>query len=128
MIWTANHLDRICGEIGVHALSVHPGGIWSGLSQYLGPGQVEKWKNDEEMGKEMKSPSQGAATTVWAAVAPVLESKGGIYLAECKVATQSTMDQLSALDDGYSPHAFDEENEKRLWDLSMEWCGLSQLE
>ncbi|KAL4959675.1 NAD(P)-binding protein [Aspergillus stella-maris] len=128
LIWTANHLDRIYGETGVHALSVHPGGIWSGLSQYLDQSQVEKWKKDREMGKEMKSPAQGAATTVWAAVAPaVLEGKGGIYLAECKVSTSSTMDQFSALDDGYSPHAFDEEKERRLWDLSMEWCGLSQL-
>ncbi|KAL4947326.1 hypothetical protein BDW69DRAFT_118923 [Aspergillus filifer] len=88
-----NDVHYIYGESGFHALSVHPSGTWSGLSQYLDQGQVEKWKKDEEMGNEMKSPAQGAATTVWAAIAPALEGKGGIYLAECKVSTRTTMDR-----------------------------------
>ncbi|KAL4782342.1 NAD(P)-binding protein [Aspergillus varians] len=126
MMWTANYIDRVYGPKGVHALSVHPGGIWSGLQQYVDETDVGKWKENKELGMEMKSPEQGAATTVWGAVAPVWEGKGGVYLAECKLSKLSTMDdQFSPLDDGYSVHAFDESSEKRLWDLSLQWCGVS---
>ena len=35
-----------------------------------------------------KSIEQGAATTVWAATASVLDGKGGTYLADCGVSDQ----------------------------------------
>jgi NAD(P)-dependent dehydrogenase (short-subunit alcohol dehydrogenase family) len=32
-LWTANHIDRLYGDRGVHALAVNPGGIWTGLQK-----------------------------------------------------------------------------------------------
>jgi NAD(P)-dependent dehydrogenase (short-subunit alcohol dehydrogenase family) len=33
-IWLANYIDRVYGPKGVHANSVHPGGIWTGLQAH----------------------------------------------------------------------------------------------
>ncbi|KIX05562.1 uncharacterized protein Z518_06434 [Rhinocladiella mackenziei CBS 650.93] len=66
-IWKANYIDRVYGPKGVHALSLHPGGIWTGLQQYARPEQLAQWKADPEVTGVMKSPEQGAATSIWAA-------------------------------------------------------------
>ncbi|KAL4874320.1 NAD(P)-binding protein [Aspergillus karnatakaensis] len=127
MIWTANQLNRLYSSRGVHALSVHPGGIWSGLQRHLDAESesVAAWKEDEELGRHMKSAAQGAATTVWGATAGVLEGVGGVYLAECKVARESRMeDRFSALDDGFAAYAFDEEGERGLWEVSLGLAGV----
>lgn len=122
-IWTANYIDRNYGVKGVHSLSLHPGGIWSGLQQYADPEKLAQWKEDNEIGPLMKSPEQGASTSVWAAVAKVWEGKGGKYLADCRIAPPAK-NLTSAMDDGVGPDAYNEEGENKLWALSEKLTGV----
>jgi NAD(P)-dependent dehydrogenase (short-subunit alcohol dehydrogenase family) len=125
-IWTSNYIDRVYGPRGVHSTSLHPGGIWTGLTNHAGEEQIKKWKADPNVTPFMLSTAQGVATTIWAATAPVWEGKGGKYLADCTVAPPTTnMD--SALDPGVGPDAYNEEGENRLWALSLEMAGVSDV-
>jgi hypothetical protein len=67
-----------------------------------------------------KQVPQGAATTVWAATAPELDGRGGLYCEDCGVA--ETIEDPS-LDQGIMSWALDEESAARLWTLSEEWSG-----
>lgn len=122
MIWTANYIDRVFGPRGVHALSLHPGGIWTGLQEYSESSTVEKWKNDPEVTSVMLSEEQGAATTVWAAAGKVWEGKGGEYLAACSIAGPAK-DLVSTMEDGAAPFVHEPESEDRLWELSAQLVG-----
>jgi hypothetical protein len=85
---------------------------------------LEGWAQNEAVGKVMKSVEQGAATTVWAAVAKEWESKGGRYLAECEDAPKGE-DDHSAEGFGTVPHTYDAEKEARLWRDSLKMVGLA---
>ncbi|KAK9440794.1 short chain dehydrogenase [Metarhizium brunneum] len=124
-IWTASYLDRALGSRGVHALSLHPGGIWTGLATYLPDELVDSWKSDERVSTQMLNPPQGAATSVWAAVAPVWEGKGGKYLTNCSVASNAA-GTVEVLDPGAAPHAYDVQAEDRLWELSAKLVGVEK--
>ena len=118
-IWHANELERRHGAQGLHALSLHPGGIYTGLTRHVDPAIVDAVKADPVMNAQIKSAAQGAATTVWAAVSPAWESRGGVYLCDCAT-TEETHVLDGMLSNGYAPFAFDEESERRLWDVSVE--------
>jgi hypothetical protein len=64
-------------------------------------------------GEAPKSAAAGAATAVWAATAPELAGKGGLYLADCRIAPP-----LAESSGGYAPHAVDPDAARRLWDIS----------
>ena len=71
---------------------------------------------------KFKNVEQGAATTVWAAVSEELENKGGLYLDNCGLGViKSSMQEAYNDLDGYLPHALDEKNADRLWELSEKW-------
>ncbi|KAM0283252.1 hypothetical protein ACHAQH_002546 [Verticillium albo-atrum] len=125
-IWMANRIDRVYGPKGVHALSVHPGGALTGLQKNLPKETLEAWGGDGELMRWMMAPAQGAATATWAAVAPVWEGKGGKYLFECKIGEEAK-DLTSIMDQGYAPHAFDEEREDRLWEMSLAMVGVEDV-
>jgi NAD(P)-dependent dehydrogenase (short-subunit alcohol dehydrogenase family) len=78
-IYMANYVDRTYGSRGLHAWSLQPGGIASNL---LRTSEEEKKIifNQPAIFPYVKTPEQGAATSVWAAVARDLEGKGGKYL------------------------------------------------
>jgi hypothetical protein len=88
---------------------------------------VEAFKNNEEMYKVMKSPEQGAATTVWAAIGQEWEKKGGEYLAECGKTTRGN-DNHEIAGVGFAGHAYDAEKEARLWKDSLKMVGLTDDE
>ncbi|GIK05223.1 hypothetical protein Aspvir_009327 [Aspergillus viridinutans] len=67
-IYMANEIERRYSSRGLHATSVHPGMISTALMQHMDPAMVEALKKDEKLYNMMKSPEQGAATTVWAAI------------------------------------------------------------
>ncbi|KAJ9614547.1 hypothetical protein H2200_002684 [Cladophialophora chaetospira] len=123
-IWTANYIDRVYGPRGVHALSLHPSGIWSGLQRYAPANHSAVGKADPEIGLNTRSAEQDATTTVWAAVVKVWEGRGGKYLADCQIAA-SVMDLTSAMDSGVGPDAYNVEGEEKLWELSARFTGLS---
>ncbi|KAJ2982107.1 hypothetical protein NUW58_g6514 [Xylaria curta] len=119
----ANELDRRYGPQNLRALSLHPGGILTPLARYLP--SLDNVKGDPKLYNTLKSPAQGAATTVWGAVAKELEGKGGIYLDEVAEAWLAPPDALY-YHGGYAPQAFDPPTEKKLWDISLKLVGLSE--
>jgi NAD(P)-dependent dehydrogenase (short-subunit alcohol dehydrogenase family) len=123
-IWHANQIDRLYGNQGVRAFSLHPGGIWTNLTRYIPPEQIEGFRGNAELMRGMKSAEQGAATSVFAAVAVLLEGEGGKYLADCAVA-ELTLDGSPMGSDGHGPHAYNEEGEKKLWDMSVKMTGVA---
>lgn len=126
-IWMANYIDRVYGPRGVHATSVHPGGVFTALHQNVAPEMMAEWQRDPAMIASMLTPEQGAATMAWAAAAKVWEGKGGKYLSDCGVGGPAK-NLMSVLDPGYGPHAFDEEEENRLWELSCKLAGVKAEE
>ena len=91
---TANALfavafDRRHADQGVHAYSVHPGGIHTELARHLTDETLGALRRRlESSGRQFqwKTIPQGAATSVWAATAAELDSSGGHYLEDCGVA------------------------------------------
>jgi NAD(P)-dependent dehydrogenase (short-subunit alcohol dehydrogenase family) len=117
-------LDRI-GELqGVRAFSVHPGGIVTDLSRNLSAEELASYKVLDESRKpivdpenNMKTPEQGAATTVWCATSPQLDGMGGVYCADCEIAPALPSDDSTELH-GVRPRATDPVAAERLWRLS----------
>lgn len=68
-----------------------------------------------------KTPAQGAATTIWAAVGPELEGVGGRYLEDCQESVPWSKEQPYR---GYLPHALSVESAQRLWAVSEELTGI----
>lgn len=124
-IWFANEIERRYGDKGLHALSLHPGGIWTGLQIHTPPEMMEVYKANEQVRQYMKSTEQGAATTVWAAVAKVWEGKGGKYLDDCQIAP-AVPEGYTLFESGYEKWAYDPENEAKLWKMSNEWVGFQE--
>jgi NAD(P)-dependent dehydrogenase (short-subunit alcohol dehydrogenase family) len=124
-IYFANEIERRYGNQGLHAFSLHPGGIWTGLQIHTPADAMKAFKANEQVQKYMKSVEQGAATSVWAAVAKVWEGKAGKYLEDCQI-SPPVPEGYSLLDTGYEKWAYDPENEAKLWKLSNEWVGFQE--
>jgi hypothetical protein len=124
-IYMANYIDRTYGRQGLHAWSLQPGGIISNLIRRPEEEKKEIFNNPAIL-PWFKTPQQGAATSVWAAVARDLEGKGGRYLesmqeiSEWKGLEERRIDWT---DPGYASYAYDEEKENRLWALSETLIG-----
>jgi NAD(P)-dependent dehydrogenase (short-subunit alcohol dehydrogenase family) len=123
-IYMANEIERRYGSRGLHATSLHPGTIATGLTQHMDPAMLEIFKTDEGVFKTMKSPEQGAATTVWAAIGQEWEKKGGEFLADCGKTTRGN-DNREIAGAGFAGHAYDPEREARLWKDSLKMVGLT---
>ena len=117
-------LEQRFADKGIHAYAVHPGGIQTNLGRHLTEEDIAALMarvttNDEEFA--WKTIPQGAATTCWAATAPELEGKGGLYCEDCHVAEND--DQSS--DGGVRSYAIDPAAADRLWSMSEEMTGES---
>ncbi|MGW1465708.1 SDR family NAD(P)-dependent oxidoreductase [Streptomyces sp. NPDC002308] len=126
----AVHLDALGREDGVRAFSLHPGKIITGLQREMElQEQIDLGWVDEHgnvVGAGFKSPSQGAATGLWAATSPLLDGHGGLYLEDCEVARVSAPDE--AMDDGgVRRYAVDPDAAARLWDLSVTATGAAPI-
>jgi NAD(P)-dependent dehydrogenase (short-subunit alcohol dehydrogenase family) len=121
IIHFANELERRYSSQGMHALSLDPGNIVTPLQKHS-PESREMMKVPE-IAKFLKSPQQGAATTVWAAVAKEWEGRGGKFLNDCEEAVLNPVLGLTP-GNGYSKYAFDPETEKALWIESLKLVGL----
>lgn len=118
---SANYIDRKFGPRGLHALSLMPGGIMTGLQKHV-PSEVKEGWLVPEIQAFMKDSEQGASTTVLAAVGKEWEGKGGKYLEDCRVALPEPFVAGIA---GVKPYAYDEEKENKLWDLTRKTLGLA---
>jgi NAD(P)-dependent dehydrogenase (short-subunit alcohol dehydrogenase family) len=124
-IYFANELERRYGSKNLHATSLHPGGINSGLQKHVDPDFFKAFDNPETTAY-MKSPEQGAATTVYAAISEEWKGKGGKYLSNCVVQDPVNPDggAFTIGDDGYATWIYDEEKEKKLWVESLRMLGM----
>lgn len=122
-IYMANEIERRYGSQGLHALSLHPGGILTGLQVHVSAAVKESWFPDGVLNVQFKSTAQGAATTVYAAISKYWEGKGGRYLENC-AESGPVQEPRTPVSPGYALHAFDEEKEKKLWLDSLKMVGL----
>lgn len=114
----ALHLDTLHAKDGLTANAVHPGGIRTGLLRFISREEKDAlgWGGPEDqVPPGYKNVEQGAATTVWAAVAPELQGHGGRYLEDCNEAEPSPEGERRF---GYVPHIRDREAAARLWTVS----------
>ncbi|KAI4724803.1 short-chain dehydrogenase [Aureobasidium sp. EXF-10728] len=122
-IYMANYIDRVYGE-RIRAVSVHPGVILS--TELMRHQKVEDLQSigDPEYFRKIEcNAQQGAATTVWAALSPYFETRGGMYLAEVGVAPALAEDEGIGRC-GYATYAYDKAAEDRLWEISLKAVGL----
>lgn len=120
-IWFASELNRRYARHGVNASALHPGVISTDLSRHLTKETLEPiLARLNERGEGTKTIPQGAATSIYAATAPELEGKGGLYLADCQV-----VDDSSAAYIQFAPHAFNKEGEAGLWAMSEQLLGIT---
>jgi NAD(P)-dependent dehydrogenase (short-subunit alcohol dehydrogenase family) len=103
---------------GVNTNAVHPGGIMTGLQKYVPREEQLKMGWIDETGTpnpRMKTTEQGAATSIWAAVAPELDNVSGQYLEDCAIAKPWSDDRPMS---GVKSYALDPINAERLWSVS----------
>ena len=112
-------LERRLGAHGVHVNALHPGAIITELGRHLQREDI-KFMVARNQGLQFKPVEAGAATSVFAATAPELEDRGGLYLEDCHIAAIN--DAPDALD-GVKSYALDPANAERLWAVSERLVG-----
>ncbi|KAK4949832.1 hypothetical protein LTR10_011674 [Elasticomyces elasticus] len=119
-IYMANEIERRYGPRGLHAWSLHPGGIDTGLQVHV---DFSAYKEMPEVVRSMKSLEQGAATTILTAVDKELEGKGGKYLEDTAIAPPNHDGEFAS--PGYAEWAYDEDAAKKLWTVSNQIVGVT---
>ncbi|CAM5332061.1 SDR family NAD(P)-dependent oxidoreductase OS=Streptomyces alboniger OX=132473 GN=CP975_17515 PE=3 SV=1 [Streptomyces alboniger] len=124
------YLDAIGQGDGIRAFALHPGKIITGLQREMAlKEQIDRGWVDEHgnvIGEGFKTPSQGAATGLWAATSPLLDNRGGLYLEDCDIARLSAPG--TPMDDGgVRAYAIDPDEAARLWDLSLAATGATPI-
>ena len=130
-------LDKRYAKDGIRAFVVHPGGIVeTGLAKYISQDELRAASALDDKGRpvidpsrDLKTPEQGAATTVWCATSAQLEQRGGVYCENADIAPISSKDPNNMTindlkdDKGVVPYAIDPEAAYRLWELSEKLTG-----
>lgn len=123
-IYMANTIDRLFRAQGLHALSLHPGAIRSGITTHVAKMAEPLWDIPSVRARE-KTAAQGAATIVYAACSKEWEGKGGRYLSNCmEMGPFQGVEGFTVMDEGYASWVYDTEKQDRLWDDSLKMVGL----
>lgn len=103
---------------GITANALMPGGVWTPLQRH--------WSDEHRAGAErmaagatdfaMKTPEQGAATSVLLAVSPLLAGVGGRYFEDCNEA--EVVPEIRGIH-GVRDYALDPVAAERLWEVSL---------
>ncbi len=122
----ALHLDKLVAPHGVRAFAVDPGGIHTPLQRHL-PMEEQiamGWYDADGVPNPLfKTTEQGAATSVWCAVSPLLEGEGGVYCADCNVAAPWVEGAPAHV--GVHPHVRDAGLAEQLWTASEAMTGVT---
>lgn len=114
-------LDRRLSSQGIRAFALHPGAIMTELGRHLVPDDIAFLQSrGGKGGLQFKTVEAGAATSAFAATAPELDGKGGVYLEDCHVAAVNDAPDALA---GVKSYAVDPANADRLWVLSEKAVG-----
>jgi NAD(P)-dependent dehydrogenase (short-subunit alcohol dehydrogenase family) len=117
----ALQLNKLYMSEGIRAFALNPGAIMTNLQNVL-PIEEQRamgyFKEDGTVADFFKSVEQGASTSVYAAVAPELDSSDGEYLEDCAVTKVVNEDKTDFR--GRSTHSADMNEAERLWVLSEE--------
>jgi NAD(P)-dependent dehydrogenase (short-subunit alcohol dehydrogenase family) len=116
-------IEQRYAVLGIHAYAVHPGGIETNLGRHMTQAMREALMariTSRDGGFQWKTIPQGAATSCWAATAPELEGKGGVYCEDCHVAEQD--DESSS--GGVRSYALNPSFADQLWKLSEDLTGV----
>ncbi|MCX4092737.1 SDR family NAD(P)-dependent oxidoreductase [Nocardia sp. alder85J] len=117
------------GASGITANAVMPGAIMTDLQRHLSAADYRELGWADEQGAlrtdmpGWKTAAQGAATSVWAAVAPELAGRGGLYLDNCAVGQPWTADDVPPTGH-YLPYLTDPGHAGQLWELSEKLTGV----
>lgn len=123
----AVEFDKRGQKHGVRAFAVHPGGILTDLLKYMTDEELSAYGISRQNGvvgipdvtkvpERFKTVEEGAATTIWCAVSPQLNGKGGVYCEDCDIARMVPAD--TKLLSGVRPWAVDKAAAEALWILS----------
>ncbi|KAF5871571.1 putative short-chain dehydrogenase protein [Botrytis fragariae] len=126
-IWMADEVEQRYGSKHLRAFSLYPGGIVTPLWDFINAEDIADLRSQGVFDESLKLPEQGAATTVWGAIAKCLEGDGGKYLDDVQIPGPWTSDQLFALP-GWAPHAHDKAREGKLWKLSLDMAELKDTD
>lgn len=120
-VYMANQIERLYGSRGIHAMSLHPGGVKTGLHVYVSQERLDMLRKIPGISEYMKSPEQGAATQVYAAVGKEWEGRGGMYMEDCDVAKPEAETEVCGMKGwgGYHARAYDKDGEEKLWEDSL---------
>ena len=110
---------RRWADDGIVANALMPGGIMTRLQRYVTQEVKDGWQRMQDEGRAVvKTPQQGAATSLVAAVAPELDGTGGHYLEDCN--ESETVANDAEVSSGVREWALDAEAAERLWGVSAE--------
>jgi NAD(P)-dependent dehydrogenase (short-subunit alcohol dehydrogenase family) len=114
---------RRWADDGITVNAVMPGGISTGLQRHVDMEALARARREAGAPDDMKTPQQGASTSVLLAVSPLLEGIGGRYFEDCHEATVISGRSESDGRHGVAPFALDPENAARLWTVSERLLG-----
>lgn len=127
----AVELDKRGKEHGIRGFAVNPGAILTGLTRHMTDEELATWGVRRGENGEFISPAgfktveQGAATSIWCAVSPLLEGKGGVYCENCDIAAIVPSD--SKLMTGVREWAIDQSAAEKLWTISEDLLRLGSI-
>lgn len=116
-------LDERGQKHGVRAFAVHPGSVVTELSRSVPEPELLALR--ARMGASStarKTPPQGAATSIWCAVSPLLAGQGGVYCEDVDIAEPVAAD--SKLLRGARPWILDRALGERLWAQTERWTDV----
>jgi NAD(P)-dependent dehydrogenase (short-subunit alcohol dehydrogenase family) len=114
---------RRWADDGITVNALMPGGIATGLQRHVDMAALVQARRDAGASDVMKTPAQGASTSVLLAVSPLLEGIGGRYFEDCHEATVISRRSQSDGRHGVAAFALDPENAARLWTVSERLLG-----
>jgi NAD(P)-dependent dehydrogenase (short-subunit alcohol dehydrogenase family) len=125
---TANVLFAVAAterwaEDGITVNAAMPGGIATRLQRHMDPAFFERVRAEAQSGGaeiRLKTPEQGAATSVLLATSPLLDGIGGRYFDDCNEAQPLSRRGEIGRMNGVAPYALDRDNADRLWELSLD--------
>src|SRR5262249_55046634 len=115
---------RRWADDGITSNALMPGGIATNLQRHVGGSEYMKnaVKRFERSGLRLKTPEQGAATSVLLATYPELAGVGGRYFEDCNEAQVIHRRDAHTLA-GLAPYALDPGSAERLWNVSLGLIG-----